>query len=133
MSLSNLQDTACQDKLSVLDSRIGNGTPRTNSCIFNKLPVDNRHTKWNFNRTDCKAGLTNDMTFDTKRFLKERFKTPNELILLLRSYGIEPPREATAAQWFNRASVPSDWFPILVSALELHTGSPVSLVSYFGE
>lgn len=86
-----------------------------------------------FNPTDCKAGLTNNMTFDARRFLKERFKTPNELIALLRSYGIEPPREATVAQWFNRASVPSDWFPILVAALELHTGSAVSLVSYFQE
>lgn len=70
------------------------------------------------------------MEFDTKTFLKERFKTPGELISMLTAYGIEAPREQTASQWFHRASVPSAWFALLLAALELHTGKPVSVVSY---
>lgn len=73
------------------------------------------------------------LEFDTKRFLKERFKTPAELISLLKAYGIEPPRELTASQWFLRASVPSTWLPTLLAALELHTGKAVSVVSYIKE
>jgi hypothetical protein len=68
--------------------------------------------------------------FDTKRFLKDQFRTPPEAAAILRSYGVEPPNESTMQQWFTRESVPSKWFPILLAILELHKGAPVSIVEY---
>lgn len=68
--------------------------------------------------------------FNTKRFLTEKFNNPVELSALMRSYHVEPPRDATVSQWFVRASVPSTWFPVLLSVLEMHHGRPVSVAEY---
>ena len=68
--------------------------------------------------------------FDTFTFLKDHFRTPPELVAMFRSYGLEPPRDGTVSQWFNRKTVPSNWFPILLAVLELHHGAPVSVVNY---
>lgn len=68
--------------------------------------------------------------FDTKRFLKDNFRTPPETAALLRSYCIDAPSDGTIQQWFTRASIPSTWFPVLLSVLELHAGQPVSIVKY---
>ena len=68
--------------------------------------------------------------FDTIRFLKDHFHTPPELSSMFRAYGIEPPRDGTVSQWFNRKSVPAPWFPVLLAVLELHRGAPVSVADY---
>lgn len=68
--------------------------------------------------------------FNTKRFLQDHFRTPIELVEMFRSYGMTPPREGTASQWFTRASVPSSWFALLLVVLEMHRGGPVSIVEY---
>jgi hypothetical protein len=68
--------------------------------------------------------------FDTKRFLKDQFRTPVELHTLMQSYGVDVPREGTVSQWFQRASVPSTWFPVLLAVLEMDRGHPVSVVEY---
>jgi hypothetical protein len=68
--------------------------------------------------------------FDTKRFLKDHFRTPPEAAALLRSYNVEPPSEGTMQQWFTRERVPSTWLPTLLIVLEIHKGQPVSLAEY---
>lgn len=68
--------------------------------------------------------------FNTKRFLKDHFHTPVELVKMFQDYQVDGPREGTASQWFQRESVPSTWFPMLLAVLELHKGQPVSIVEY---
>lgn len=42
------------------------------------------------------------------------------------------PNQAAADKWFQRASVPSEWLPVVLSYLEIDNGSPVSLIPYLG-
>ena len=40
-----------------------------------------------------------------------------------------PPRD-TVRKWFERSSVPSYWFPVLVAVMELERGEPIRLSGY---
>jgi hypothetical protein len=68
--------------------------------------------------------------FDTRRFLADKFKTPASLISFVKAYGVAPPKEAATAKWFQRGSVPSEWFAVLLAVLELDDGRPVSVAGY---
>lgn len=70
--------------------------------------------------------------FDARRFLIDCFKTPVGLIAFLRAYNADLPSEETARKWFQRGSVPSDWFAYLLAYLEMDRGAPVSLSAYLG-
>lgn len=68
--------------------------------------------------------------FDTPRFLSENFGTPDSTVALLQTQvGYTPNREAVR-KWFSRGAVPSDWFPVLIIALERYAGAPVPLINY---
>lgn len=71
--------------------------------------------------------------FDALKFLQENFKTPAELIALLAAHKIGPPKDNTAYKWFSRATVPSEWLPVLLFVLELENGEPVSMARYVGQ
>lgn len=71
--------------------------------------------------------------FDAAAFLKDQFRTPPEMLAMFRDYGVPAPRDGTVSQWFQRGSVSSAWFPVLLAVLELHTGAPVSIVQYIKE
>lgn len=68
--------------------------------------------------------------FETKRFLKENFKTPQGLLAFLRAYKAPLPGLKAVEKWFQRESIPADWLPILLGYLELDNGGPVSVVGY---
>lgn len=68
--------------------------------------------------------------FDFGRFLRENFSTPTEMLAFLRAYNAPVPSTFTVQKWFQRDTVPSDWFPILLAYLELDRGAPVRLMPY---
>lgn len=68
--------------------------------------------------------------FDSKKFLREHFKSPSELVAFVRLYRTSAPREAAVDKWFRRGSIPSDWLPVLLALLEIDRGGPVSLIAY---
>ena len=68
--------------------------------------------------------------FDTRAFLKDRFKTPERLVWLLSVYGLAPPQKEAVKKWWSRASVSSGWLAVLVCVLEMDEGRPVSLAKH---
>ena len=69
-------------------------------------------------------------TFDAKKFLQEQFRDANGVLGFLRAYGFAAPPYDTARKWFVRGNVPSEWLPLLICAVELERGAPVSLAQY---
>lgn len=71
------------------------------------------------------------MTFGAKRFLTDKFGTVQGLISFLRAYKVAPlPNDRAVQKWFQRASIPSDWLPVLLAYLEIDRGGPISLIPY---
>lgn len=68
--------------------------------------------------------------FDSTRFLRENFQSPDGVIGLLGSYGLSSPPRDTVRKWFARGGIPSMWLPLLVVILELDRGQPVPLAPY---
>lgn len=68
--------------------------------------------------------------FDARKFLCEKFATPNRLAAFILAFGYAPPKEETIYKWFHRESVPGEWFPVLLALLELEEGRPVSVSPY---
>lgn len=68
--------------------------------------------------------------FDALKFLQEKFRDAHGLVAFLAAYGVTPPPLATAVKWFQRASIPSDWLPVLLAYIEIDEGQPVSLIQY---
>ncbi len=68
--------------------------------------------------------------FDALRFLKEHFNSPDGLILLLNRYGEHHPPRSTVLKWWERKSIPGEWLAVCVTARELETGKPISLMPY---
>lgn len=70
------------------------------------------------------------MEFDTKRFLTEHAGTPHGVLALFSAYGIDPPGFDAVEKWFQRRSIPSAWFPIVLCLVELENGKPTRLAGY---
>jgi len=68
--------------------------------------------------------------FDTKRFLRTEFDSPAGLVAFLTAFGVQCPSVEVVAKWFQRASVPSAWLPVLLAYKELDGGVPVSMSQY---
>jgi hypothetical protein len=68
--------------------------------------------------------------FDTKSFLTEHFGSARSLIAFFHAYGFDAPSEAAADKWFQRASVPSDWFALIVTLLSMDRPEGAQLSRY---
>lgn len=68
--------------------------------------------------------------FDTVGFLRQHFQDVDALLATLSSFGLPAPNRETARKWFTRASIPSEWFPVLVCAAEIENGGPIRLAVY---
>lgn len=68
--------------------------------------------------------------FDAKRFLKEEFGTADAIIGLAGTYAVDVPKRETIRKWFERGSVPGEWWPVMVTLLEKERGKPVGLSGY---
>ena len=68
--------------------------------------------------------------FDCRRFLVDKFRDPDGVVGTFNAYGLGIPSRDTIRKWFERGSLPSDWFPMLVVVAELENGEPVRLAEY---
>lgn len=67
--------------------------------------------------------------FDAAAFMKTYFSGPGQIYGLLVAYGLTP-KEDTVGKWWQRKSVPTEWFAVILGVLELENGAPVRLVPF---
>ncbi len=85
------------------------------------MSIENRHASF--------ANMTH-YSFDTARFLSERWENHDALLAFLQRYGVDTISRAALFKWYRRSSIPSDWLPVLLALIEIDTGQAVSLISY---
>lgn len=68
--------------------------------------------------------------FNTLKFLVDNFETPTGLKTLLDTHIASSPPRDTVRKWFERDSIPGEWWPAVVFVLERQRGKPVSLADY---
>jgi len=68
--------------------------------------------------------------FDATRFLIENFGDADGVVGLLGKHCPKVPPRDTARKWFERGSVSSDWFALLLVSLEFESGAPIRLSAY---
>jgi hypothetical protein len=68
--------------------------------------------------------------FDMAKFLRTHWADERKLVTFLAVYGVKPPKRMTARKWYDRSSVPSEWFATLLMLLEIERGRPVSLIGF---
>lgn len=68
--------------------------------------------------------------FNHAKFMGDNFRDADGLIGLFSVYRVACPAKDTVRKWFERGSIPSEWFVMAVCVLELDRGEPVSLVEY---
>lgn len=69
--------------------------------------------------------------FNFGKFLRDKFRSHKEVVQLLRAYNAKQlPQEAAVMKWFQRETIPSEWFPVLLAYLEIEEGGPVRLAKY---
>lgn len=64
------------------------------------------------------------------KFLRAYWRDERKLVQFVEIYGLKPPKRMTARKWFDRESVPPDWFATLLVLLEIERGQPVSLIGF---
>ena len=64
------------------------------------------------------------------KFLRRYWSDPERLVHWTRTMGAEPPSVGAANKWFQRESVPTEWFGTLLALLEIERGKPVSLIEF---
>lgn len=72
------------------------------------------------------------MPFRAKQFLVENFGNVQGVVSFLRAYDAPLPKSTRVEKWFQRESIPADWFALLLAYLEIDRGKPVSLTAYLG-
>lgn len=75
--------------------------------------------------------ITGLLMFAAANFLTDHFGDTDGVLGLVGKHWHEVPRRETVRKWFRRASVASEWWPILLFVLEINNGEPVSLAPYF--
>ncbi len=68
--------------------------------------------------------------FDAHRFLTVYFHTPTGLVSFLRAYSAPLPAEEAVRKWFQRGTVPAEWFAVLLAYLEIDRGAPVRVAEF---
>lgn len=68
--------------------------------------------------------------FDAERFLRDRWRSPDDLTAFLHSYGHTSLQRAAVNQWFRRGRVPTEWGMTLLALVELETGRAPTISQY---
>ena len=68
--------------------------------------------------------------FNFKEFLTDKWATPEHLAQFLRTYDVEQPTIHALRKWYDRESVPAEWFAVLVALREMDMGRPLSLAPW---
>lgn len=79
-------------------------------------------------RTICRANVARMV--DMRKFLKAHWADETQLCAWISVYGETPPNRAACGKWFERQSVPAQWFATILLLLEIEHGKPVSLIPY---
>ena len=70
--------------------------------------------------------------FKTRQFLQDQFTDPDGLVCLVEKHCSMQPQKEAVRKWFQRGSVPSDWWPLLIIAALRETGEVPPLGNYLG-
>ena len=70
------------------------------------------------------------MAFDTAAFIVDHLISPDAIVGLANHFNIEVPAKDTLRKWFERGTIPGEWWPVVLAMLELESGKPVSVVEY---
>ena len=70
------------------------------------------------------------MAFDSTRFINDHLINPDAVIGLANSLEVTVPAKDTLRKWFERGSIPGEWWPIVLVLIETENGGPVSLRGY---
>ena len=68
--------------------------------------------------------------FSQIHFLKDNFADEERLVHFVKLMGGAPPTTGAVRKWYDRGSVPTEWFAQLLMLLEIDRGAPVSLIKY---
>lgn len=68
--------------------------------------------------------------FNRDMFLSDMDLDVDAIIALAGRAGVEVPERDTVRKWFERASIPGHWWPVLIALVELDRGQPISLLPY---
>ncbi len=68
--------------------------------------------------------------FDMAKFLRAHWADERKLVRFIAVYGMDAPKRMTVRKWFDRSSVPSEWFATLLMLLEIERGRPVSRIGF---
>ena len=68
--------------------------------------------------------------FDTRKFLADTYQNADGVCGIFSAYKMPIPARDTVRKWFERSSIPSEWFPVLVAIMELERGEPIWLSDY---
>lgn len=70
--------------------------------------------------------------FDCLRFLDDHFGNADAVIGLANQFNVDVPAKDTLRKWFERGSIPADWWPVVLALLEMEGGKPISVLGYLG-
>jgi hypothetical protein len=68
--------------------------------------------------------------FNRAAFLSAFDVTPDSIADMADRANVEVPARETIRKWFIRASIPGEWWPVLIALVELDKGRPISLLPY---
>lgn len=68
--------------------------------------------------------------FRAKEFLNTFFNGPADLVRVLSDYGYGEAPYATVNKWWQRGRISSDWFPLILCALEIEQNEPVFIGAF---
>ena len=69
--------------------------------------------------------------FDTSRFLRAHWTDERTLVQFVAVYGVAPPKPKAVRKWYERRSIPAQWFATLLILLEFERGKPPSLREFW--
>lgn len=70
------------------------------------------------------------MAFNTEQFMEDNLVNADALVGLANHLNVNVPAKDTLRKWFERGTIPGEWWPVVLAMLELESGSPVSVVAY---
>ena len=69
-------------------------------------------------------------SFDTTAFLRDWFRSPDEVVQVTQRHLGLAPRRDTVRKWFTRGAIPSEWWPMLLIAIDREHGTWADLDAY---
>ena len=68
--------------------------------------------------------------FDIHRFLEDCFGSPDGVVGLASTHGIDVPSREAVRKWFARGAIPAEWMLTLLLIVQRDTGCPVDVSKF---